>query len=199
MTGKHLEIIKSTDDYLSARETALIRRERDLAERADRLQQETDKFFEEKTEFLDKKLQNQAQSIDGIVETRISQDIAKKELAAKNEQITDIKEELKYLRKQLEQGIALSHKKDEKTLMDKLMPFMPSVITVVGMFLMSKKFDPNNDQDPVQKEINNVFKSIDPKNRETLTKALRDAIGNYSAVVNKDDQNNDHKSDQKEK
>jgi len=186
MPEKHLKMIKSLEDYLSTRESAIIRRERDLAERTERLQQETDAFFDEKAEFLDQKLRNQNQSIDGVVEARISQDLAKKELSAKNEQIAAMKEEISYLRGQLEKGLAQTDKKEERSVMDKLMPFLPSIITVVGMFLMYRKFDPGNDQDPVQKEINKVFKSLDPVNREALTEKLKEAIGQFSGEVKGD-------------
>lgn len=62
-------------------------------------------------------------------------------------------------------------------LRQKLTPFLPSIITIVGMFLMYRKFDPGNKQDPIQKEINKVFKTLDPKSREEMTKAVMEAVG----------------------
>jgi Ca2+-binding EF-hand superfamily protein len=76
--------------------------------------------------------------------------------------------------------------------MDKLMPFLPSIISVVGMYLMYRKFDPNNDQNPVQKEISNVFKTLNPVSKDALTKALMEAVGKFGGGTVKD-QKNDHK------
>lgn len=84
---KHLKMIKSLEEFLLSRETVLIRREHDLSEREERLRTETDKFFDDKTEFLDRQLCRQNQSIDGVVESRIAQDLAKKEISAKNDQL----------------------------------------------------------------------------------------------------------------
>ena len=61
-----------------------------------------------------------------------------------------------YLRNHLEKQLSLPDKKEDPSILDKLMLFLPSIITIVGMFMMYRKFDPNHDQDPVQKEINKV-------------------------------------------
>ena len=178
---KYLKVIKSLEEFLLSRETALIQRERDLSERESRLREETDKFFEDKATFLDQQLSKQNQSIDGVVESRISANLAKKEIASRNDKIATLKEENEYLRQQLDKGLLRADKKKEQTLLQKLMPFLPSIITIVGMFLMYRKFEPGNEQDPIQKEINKVFKTLDPKNREEMTKALMEALRRFSS------------------
>ncbi len=195
LAEKRLRLVKSMEDYQSSREDIISKREQDLAEREEKLQAEQDKLFDDKTAFLDQKLQNQNKSIDGVVETRLSQDIAKKELSAKNEQLITLKEEITYLRDHLEKRLSQLDKKEEPSVMDKLMPFLPSIISVVGMYLMYRKFDPNNDQDPVQKEISNVFKTLNPDSKDALTKALMEAVGKFGGVEKEKDQ----KVDQKEK
>lgn len=195
MAEKRLRLVKSMEDYLASREDMINRREHDLYAREAKLKAEQDELLEDKTAFLDQKIQSQNKSIDGVIEARLSNDMAAKELSAKNEQLTALKEEIAYLRDHLEKRLSQLDKKDEPSIMDKLMPFLPSIITVVGMFLMYRKFDPANDQDPVQKEINKVFKNLDPKNREEMTKALMDAVGRFSGNEKEDDQ----KSEQSKK
>ena len=186
---KYLKLIKSHEEFLLSRETALIHRERDLSERESRLREETDKFFDDKAVFLDQQLSKQNQSIDGVVESRISANLAEKEIASRNDKIATLKEENEYLRQQLDKGLLRTDKKEEQTLFQKLMPFLPSIITIVGMFLMYRKFDPGNEQDPIQKEINKVFKTLDPKSREEMTKVLMEAVGKFSESKDSDQKN----------
>lgn len=197
MAEKRLRLVKTMEDYLASREDIISKREQDLAEREEKLQVEQDKLFDDKSAFLDQKLQNQNKSIDGVIETRISNDMAKKELSAKNEQLITLKEEITYLRDHLEKRLSYLDKKEEPSIMEKLMPFLPSIMSVVGMYLMYRKFDPNNDQDPVQKEINKVFKTLNPDSKDALTKALMEAVGKFGGVGKGDDQKSQAKNDQK--
>ena len=51
--------------------------------------------------------------------------------------------------------------------------------------------------DPVQKEINKVFKTLNPDSKDALTKAVRETVGKFSGIGKGDDQKSVEKNDQK--
>lgn len=162
---KQIESIQNWENNISTRENRLIMREEELYEQAEYLRKETIELYETKAEFLEQKLHEQQTLIDGVVESRMTQDRTKQELVAKKEQLSGLQDEIASLRKQLQQP-----EKKKETIMDKLMPFLPSIISVVGMFMMYQKLDQKHDPDLLKEEVIKAIKAMSEKEQKELQK-----------------------------
>jgi hypothetical protein len=177
---RRLKVIKPLDQYLSEREMKIQLSELDFLKKFDKLLQLSEKLSNDQISFLEQKFQNQKNSLDGMIESKISHDMALKELTLKNDQISELKEELQNLKELFTKTQSDAEKGKDKNMLDKLLSFLPMILAIAGFFLLRKKGDQNADQSSLQKEIDKVLEKLDKEHQDELIKLIKESIKRFS-------------------
>jgi DNA repair exonuclease SbcCD ATPase subunit len=165
---------------LQDKDRHLASREQEIKEKENEITEKKHKALQEWNEILDIKEQSQQKSIDRIQQQgHIEQQI--KELEVKKEAIKMLKQENMQLK---EDVVKILHKIDQQTekniIFDYIVPFLPSVISIIGFFLTNRKIDNIQELNPIQSEISNIMKKLSDADRKMLSTKLEESLKAFS-------------------
>ncbi|MEI6580023.1 MAG: hypothetical protein WCN92_11270 [Eubacteriales bacterium] len=165
-------------------ERALLLRsqENDLMEAREDFFQKQNDFIQEKEKFTSKSLAG----TDQIIELKM----LKLEVAQKTETLQALQREIDQNQssiikslKTLEQS-AKEPNTGNISMWDKIIPWIPVAVNVVGMYLMYSKLNGKNDLSGLPQQISDVFKDLDPENKQKVTKTIMDAVQGFLKTQN---------------
>lgn len=169
---------KEKEQNLNIREQNILNREREINTRLYEL-------MKEQEELLDRKEQLQEEDPD----TEHLQWLVKQmdsELKQKSETINEYKKETALQKDQIIKILLRLEQKSEKNiLMDYIVPFLPSVISIIGFFLTNRKINSIQELSPIQTEINNIMKKLSGAEKERFNALLTENIKKYEAAQKK--------------
>jgi len=158
----------------------LASKEHEIKEKENEITEKKHKALQEWNEILDSKEQSQQKSMDRIQQQwHIEQQ--NKELEDKKEVTKKLKQENIQLK---EDVIKILHKIDQQTekniIFDYIVPFLPSVISIIGFFLTNRKIDNIQELNPIQAEIGNIMKKLSDADRKKLSTKLEESLKAFS-------------------
>jgi hypothetical protein len=161
---------------LKEKERRLAIKEHEIKERENELTERTRQANQEWNEILDIKGQSQLKNIDKIQLNWLNEQ-QQKELCDKTETIKKLKQENVQLKEDI---IKTLRKIDQQTgksvILDYIVPFLPSVISIIGFFMTNRKIDHIQDLSPIQAEIGNLMKKLNETDRQKLSTKLEESL-----------------------
>ena len=184
-SAKMVENLLIETQKLDERERRVSLREKEVKKMEDEqrwkeleLAEKAQKILEKWNEFLEDKEQAQNKNIEEILQKRDFEHQTK-ELTEAKEQHRKLRAENKHLQEEILAILEKIDKQTEKNLfMDTIAPLLPSIIGVIGFFMMNKKIDGVKDSDlsPALSDVNNVIKHLSESDQQKISKILSDTM-----------------------
>jgi hypothetical protein len=166
---------------LQSKEHRLESRETEIKEKESELTEKTQKVLQEWNEFLVSKEQSQQKSFDKIGQ-RWQFEKQIQELDDKKETIKRLKQENIQLKEDFIKTLRKIDQQTEKNVIfDYIVPFLPSVISIIGFFITNRKIDNIQELDPVQAEIGNIMKKLSNTDKKKLSMKLEESLKAFSS------------------
>lgn len=168
------------EQELQLKEQRLAFREREITEKENELSEKNQKSIKEWNELLDNKEKSQHKSLDKI-HMRLQLEQQNKELNDKTEAFKKLKQENTQMREDI---IKILRKIDQQTeksvIFDYIVPFLPSVISIIGFFMTNRKIDNLQELNPIQTEIGIIMKKLSDADRKNLSSKLEESLKSYN-------------------
>ena len=165
---------------LQDKENHLASREQEIKEKENEITEQKFKALREWNEILDSKEQSQQKSMDRMQQKWLIEG-QNKELEYKTKDIEKLRQENLQMKEEI---VKVLYKIDQQTekniLLDYIVPFLPSVISIIGFFLTNRKIDNIQELNPIQAEIGNIMKSLSDADRKTLSAKLEESLKAFS-------------------
>jgi len=174
---------KQMDTFYFKSEVALNERVSSLREQENELMEARAEFFQKQNDFIQEKekFANQPHiGTEKIIELAIQKvDIAHKNDTIQNLQKENSKNETVIL-KALKNIENMLQKMDvEPTLLDKIIPWIPAAVNLIGFYMINNKLNSSNNVIALPQELQGVLNSLAPEGQEKVTKSLMDAIQEF--------------------
>lgn len=162
------------------KERRLVNRVEEIKEKENELTEKSQKTLQDWNNLLDSKEQSHQIILDKVQQKwQFEQQI--NELNEKNEAIKKMKQENVQLK---EDVIKILRKIDQQTeknvIFDYIVPFLPSVISIIGFFITNRKIDNIQELNPIQVEIGNIMKKLNDTDRKNLSAKLEESLKSFS-------------------
>jgi hypothetical protein len=100
-----------------------------------------------------------------------------KELADKTDNNKKLKQENVQLKDNIIKILQKIDQQTEKSIIfDYIVPFMPSIISIIGFFMTNRKIDNIQELLPVQEEIGNIMKKLSDPDKKKLSEKLKESL-----------------------
>jgi hypothetical protein len=108
-----------------------------------------------------------------------------KELTERNEQISDLKNEKRYMHENIIMLLKNIERQTQKNvLMDYVVPFLPILAVIINTIILKKGISENSELDPLKKEIYDLYKNLKPDVQSGLKDIILEFIKNNKASKN---------------
>lgn len=165
---------------LQRKECHLAIREQEIKEKEVELAERVQEALQQWNEFLDRKEQLQQKNLHNI-QQRMQLEQQIQELNDKKETIIKLKQENIQLKDDVIKTLRKIDQQTEKNVIfDYIIPFLPSVISIIGFFVTNRKIDNLNELDPVQTEIGNIMKRLNDTEKKMLSAKLEESLKAFS-------------------
>ena len=174
------EILLRQQQNLHDKERRLATREREIKEKEQELTEKTLKTLEEWNKLLDCKEQSQQKNFDKAPQKwQIEQQ--SQELIDKNEAIKKMKQENIQMKEDIIKTLRKIDQQTEKNVIfDYIVPFLPSVISIIGFFMTNRNINNIQELSPVQEEIGNIMKKLNDTDRKILSTKLDESLKTFA-------------------
>jgi hypothetical protein len=185
--AKLKETLLRKEQDLLEKERGMALREQEIADKETELEEKALRTLEHWNDLLDSKEQSMQKSNEKILQ-KLEMDHQSKELTEKTELIKNLKKENERLK---EHTLKILQKIDRQTekniLLDYIVPFLPSIISIIGFFITNKKIENIQELNPIQTEIGNMMKKLSDTDKEKLSTKLEESLKSFSALRKGDD------------
>jgi hypothetical protein len=178
--SKLKESLLREQQELKDKEHSLANKERDIEERENELTEKAIKAMQEWNELLDSKEQFHQRNIEKAEQKWLIEK-QKTDLTDKIETIKILKQENLQLKKDIIETLQKIDKQTEKSLLlDYIVPFLPSVISIIGFFMTNRNIDHIQELSPILAEIGNLMKELSETDKQNLAKKLEESLKAFS-------------------
>lgn len=164
---------------LLEKERGMALREKEIADKETELEEKALKTLEHWNDLLDRKELSMQKSNEKILQ-QLEMDHQRKELTEKAELIKNLKKENDGLK---EHTLKILQKIDQQTekniLLNYIVPFLPSIISIIGFFITNKKIENIQELNPIQTEIGNMMKKLSDTDKEKLSTKLEEGLNRF--------------------
>lgn len=165
--------LQCKDRHLATREHEINKKETELAEKMQ-------KVIKEWNELLDNKEQSQHKSFDKI-HMKLQFEQKNNELTYKTETVKKLKQENIQMKENIITILRkIDHQTEKNVMFDYIVPFLPSVICIIGFFITNRKIDNILELNRIQAEIGNIMKKLSDADRKSLSAKLEESIKRFS-------------------
>jgi DNA repair exonuclease SbcCD ATPase subunit len=178
--AKLKETLLRQEQELQEKEHRLANKESEIKEKENELVEKSKKTIHEWNEILDNKEKAEQKSLDNIqLKWKFEQQT--KELADKTESNKKLKQDNYQLKEDI---IRILQKIDQQTeksiIIDYIVPFLPSIISIIGFFITNRKIDNIKELLPVQEEIGNIMKKLSDTDKKKLSEKLEESLKSFT-------------------
>jgi hypothetical protein len=179
--AKLKEAILRQGQELQRKERHLATREQEIKEKEVELVERTQEALRQWNELLDNKEKSQQVNLDAIRQSLLNEQ-QKTALSDKTEANRKLKLENIQLKEDIIKTIRKIDRQTEKNILfDYLIPFLPSVISIIGFFVTNKKIESIQELSPVQTEIGKIMKKLSDADKKNLSTKLEESLKAFSA------------------
>jgi DNA-binding protein len=174
--AKIKETLLRQEQELYFREQRLTYREREIAEKENELSEKNQKYIKEWNKLLDSKELSEQKCLDKV-QMRLQLEQQNRDLVDKSEAVKKLKLENIQLREVIIKTLRKIDQQTEKSVIfEYIVPFLPSVISIIGFFMTNRKIDNLQELNPVQAEIGNIMKKLSDADRKSLSTKLEESL-----------------------